>query len=166
VGSVDQDNLLAVVQLQQMVADYWHELDGREARNITDFYAEDCTFRAGANYHYTGRAGVRKFYDDRAVFVRDEKDGARTTRHTFVNLRVTVEDANNASLDFVLVNYSGGGNPPITGFEGPTMVSDVSWVCRRDAGGAWRITHFRGVPQFVSDEPFSVKVLSKKPVPL
>ena len=155
------EGVSAMLALQQLVSNYWNELDSNAARNITDFYAEDCRFSAGTIHDSTGRAGVRKFYDERAHLVRDEKGGIRTTRHTSTNLRISLHEADRATLDFVLINYSGAGAPPIGGFEGPTMVSDVRMECRRE-GREWRIVSFRGTPIFVGDEPFTQKVLARK----
>ena len=157
----DLERIAATLELQQFVADYWHELDANCAQRITEFYVDDCTFVAGANYSYSGHAGVRKFYDDRAELVRDEIDGVRTTRHTAVNLRIAFRSPGTARLEFVLVNYSGAGCTPVQGFEGPTMVCDVILDCRRDNDGGWRIVNFRGIPLFVGSEPFSRKVLAK-----
>jgi ketosteroid isomerase-like protein len=155
------DTLAATIELQQMIARYWRELDLNEARNITDFYVEDCAFVAGAHYAYTGRAGVRAFYDARAEVVRGEKDGARTTRHTYTNLLVSAEGRDHARVSFVVTNHSGGGRPPVTDYTGPTMVADVTMDCRREPDGEWRIARFTGEPLFIGAEPFTRKVVMK-----
>jgi hypothetical protein len=153
-------NPQAAMELQQLVSEYWDELDSNQARNVTNFYTEDCTFTAGQNYAAQGRAGVRKFYDERAKIVAQEKDGQRTTRHTFTNFRASFADADRARVDFVMINYSGAGTAPIV-FSGPSMVSDVAFECRRDAQGAWKIAAFIGAPMFVTNEPFAEKFLAK-----
>jgi ketosteroid isomerase-like protein len=153
--------IAARLELQQLVTDYWRELDHNGARNITDFYAEDCTFVAGVNYSLSGRAGVRQFYDARAELVQGEKDGVRTTRHTYTNLSIRLESEDKARVELVTINYSGGGHPPVTDFTGPTMVADVALDCRREPDGAWRIVRFAGAPLFVGAEPFTRKVVMK-----
>jgi ketosteroid isomerase-like protein len=154
-------NPQAAMELQQLVSEYWGELDSNQARNVTDFYLEDCSFTAGTTYSGKGRAGVRKFYDERAKFVSEEKDGIRTTRHTYANFKVAFENDNSARVDFVMINYSGSGAPPIAGFTGPSMVSDVTFECRRDAQGQWKIAAFMGTPMFVTQEGFAEKFLAK-----
>ena len=153
-------NSAAAMELQQLVSEYWDELDSNQARNVTDFYTEDCTFVAGQNFSGMGRAGVRKFYDERAKTVAQEKDGQRTTRHTFANFKVKFDSDAQARVDFVMINYSGAGAAPIV-FSGPSMVSDVTFECRRDAQGDWKIAAFKGTPLFVTNEPFAEKFLAK-----
>src|SRR5206468_3859014 len=100
---------------------------------------------AGDNYSAMGRAGVRKFYDERAKIVAEEKGGQRTTRHTVANFKAKFESDSRARVDFVMINYSGAGAAPII-FSGPSMVSDITLECRRDAQGAWKIASFKGAP--------------------
>jgi ketosteroid isomerase-like protein len=152
-------NPSAAMELQQLVSEYWDELDSNQAQNVTDFYLEDCIFTAGQNYSGKGRAGVRKFYDERARNVAQEKDG-RLTRHTFANFKVKFASDNEARVDFVMINYSGSGAAPIV-FAGPSMVSDITFECRRDAQGEWKIAAFKGQPMFVTNEPFAEKFLAK-----
>ena len=152
-------NPQAAMELQQLVSEYWDELDSNQARNVTDFYTEDCTFAAGGNFSGKGRDGVRKFYDERARVVAQEKDG-RLTRHTFANFKVKFESDSQARVDFVMINYSGSGAAPIM-FSGPSMVSDITFECRRDGQGDWKIAVFKGTPMFVTNEPFAEKFLAK-----
>ena len=158
---MDLESVSATLELQQLISDYWHELDSNGARNVTDYYTEDCSFIAGAAFNLKGRAGVRQFYDDRAKHVATEKDGIRNTRHLAANVRISLTGRNSAIVEFVMVNYSGAGAPPVKDFTGPSMVSDVYWDCRREADGKWRLVTFRGEPQFIGGENFIGKVLGK-----
>lgn len=158
---MDLESVSAILELQQLVSDYWHELDSNEARNVTDFYTDDCSYIAGASFNLKGRAGVRKFYDDRARHVATEKDGIRNTRHLAANVRISLKGKNRAAVDFVMVNYSGAGKPPVRDFTGPSMVSDVYWECVRETDGKWRLESFRGEPMFIGNEGFIGKVLGK-----
>ena len=158
---MDLDSVTATLELQRLVGDYWHELDSNGARNVTDFYTEDCSFVAGATFNLKGRAGVRQFYDDRAKHVATEKDGIRITRHLAANVRIALQDKDHARVEFVMVNYSGAGKAPVKDFSGPSMVSDVYWDCRREADGQWRLVVFSGEPQFIGGENFISKVLNK-----
>jgi ketosteroid isomerase-like protein len=150
------DTVTAIIDLQQFVAEYWNELDANEARNMADFYVEDCTYNGSP-----GREAVRKFYDERARMLREEKGGTRTVRHTFTNLRVRVDAPDRASLSFILINFAGAGKPPITDLTGPALISDMAWTCRREASGQWRIVTFGGQLLFVGNESFTNKVIAK-----
>lgn len=151
---------LAAIELLQLVSEYWYELDANKARNMPGFYHEDCSFRAGDFYSGTGKAAVSKFYRTRSKLVAEEKEGVRTTRHTYSNFKVTFADDGSADVVFVLTNYSGGGNPPITDFTGPSMVTDVALRCRRDDEGQWKIASFHGTPLFMVQEEFAEKFLN------
>lgn len=152
---------LAAIELQQFVTEYWAELDSNRARAMADFYLDDCSFSAGRSYSGNGKEGVRKFYEERAKLVAGEKDGIRTTRHVYANFGVSFEVDGTALVQFVLTNYSGGGNPPITAFAGPSMVAEVTLKCRRGAQGDWKIASFRGTPLFIANEDFTQKFLSE-----
>jgi ketosteroid isomerase-like protein len=157
--ALDQASAISVLELQLLLANYWNELDGNGARNIESFYVEDCIFTAGAHYEFKGRAGVRKFYDDREKVVAEEKDGIRNCRHTSTNVRISLEGKDKARIDFVMINYSGGGKLPVHHFKGPSMVADITWKCRREADGEWRLESFVGRPVFIGDESFISKMI-------
>jgi len=157
----DQETAVIAIELQQIVAEFAHDLDFNDCRGIADFYAEDGTFAVG-DYTHKGRAAIRKFYADRNERVRAQhKDGIRVSAHTFVNMRVTAEDKNNATVSFTNVNYAGEGHPPVRGTISPAMVTDCRMVFRREPDGIWRITSFSGKPLFVGDDPFTKASLLK-----
>ena len=89
------------------------------------------------------------------------KDGIRVAAHTFVNIRTTVEDKNNATVCFTNVNYAGEGHPPVRGTISPAMITDCRMVFRRETDGVWRIASFSGKPLFVGDDPFTRASLLK-----
>jgi hypothetical protein len=147
--------------LQQMLIDFGREADFNDARNITDFYAEDGTLVAGDST-FRGHAAIKEFYVVRNERVRrEQKDGVRTVRHTFSNVQVVIDDANDATLNFGSPNYSGAGMAPVAGLVGPTMFSDCQMKFRRQANGQWLITLFRGMPVFVGGDPFLNKTALK-----
>jgi ketosteroid isomerase-like protein len=157
----DQETAVIAIELQQLLADFVHDLDFNSCRGIADFYAEDGSFAVG-DYTHKGRAAIRKFYEERNERIRaTQKDGIRVSAHTFVNVRVVVEDKSNATLYFTNVNYAGEGHPPVRGTITPAMVTDCRMAFRREADGVWRITSFSGKPLFVGDDPFTKAALLK-----
>jgi hypothetical protein len=157
----DQETAIIALELQQILADFGHEIDFNSARNITDYYAPDGTFVVGETRH-TGRAAIRQFYDGRAEKILTEQaEGIRTARHTFTNVRVVILDDHNAALYFFNINYSGQGAPPLSGFAGPTFFSDCRMLLRREAGGEWLITEFGGEPTFIGGDSFLNRMVGK-----
>ena len=56
----DQHSALIAIELQQLIAEFAHEVDFNSGRNITDFYTEDGTFAVG-DYTHQGHAAIRGF---------------------------------------------------------------------------------------------------------
>jgi hypothetical protein len=149
----------AALDLEQMVADWCRDLDVNGGLNSTDFFTEDCIVEAG-RISYKGHAAMQKFYQDRAERVRaEQKDGVRTARHVFTNLRFLFEGNDRVTLTFLIINFSGSGKAPLFDATVPSVVSDVRFECRRDAKGQWRIAEFHGAPIFVGNDPFLIKAV-------
>jgi hypothetical protein len=157
----NQDTAIIAIELQHIVAEFAHDLDFNNGLNIADFYAEDGVFAVG-DFSYKGRPAIRKFYADRAERLALQlKDGIRVAAHTFLNVRVTVDNQDNAVVHFTNVNYGGEGHPPVLGTITPSMVTHCRMDFRRDAAGDWQIVSFSGRPLFVGDDPVSKKALLK-----
>lgn len=158
----DHESALAVVALQQLIAEWGYRLDFHGGSDVADLCTPDCTYLVGGTTH-SGPAAVNAFYAARNERVRAlQKDGVRTQRHTISNLRVTFSDADNASATFLLVNYSKEGPAPALDLTGPTIVADCQMDCRREADGEWRIALFDSQPIFIGNDPFlNAAVVSK-----
>jgi hypothetical protein len=155
------ETAVIAIELQQIVSEFAHEIDTNGGLNIAAFYAADGEFSVG-DYTHKGHAAINKFYADRAARIPPlHKDGIRVSVHTFVNMRVQVEDKNNATVFFTNVNYAGEGHPPVMGTISPAMVTDCRMVFRREADDHWRIVLFAGKPKFVGNDPFVNKQLLK-----
>ena len=142
-----------VIELQQLVVDWGHELD-QGCLNVTQYFTEDCFVDMGA-LSYTGHAAMKKFYDDRnARVLTQQKDGIRTQRHGIASLRILVDSKDRARATFLIINFSGGGKPPLLNGTTPSIVTDVLFEFRRDTGHPWRISSFIGKPQFLGNDPF------------
>ena len=156
------ETAVIALQLQQMLMEFGHELDLNGAQKIGDFYTENGAFlrTSGA---YTGRDSIAKFHRDHAMRVRGtHKDGVRTARHTFTNLRFDIQDNNHWSLYFISIYYAREGKPPVPKLAGPTTVSDCRMFCRREADGKWRIVEFGVTPIFLGNDSFSNSSVTKK----
>ena len=146
---VDQETRKAWLEVQQLLSDYWQEIDFDQARRAPEFYTEDCVLSPNAGREYRGRPGVRQFYDERA------KRGQRHTRHVVHNMRVNLETPSLARVNFILVLYATDGTGPAIDYEGPDVVMDADWLLQRDISGHWRFKELKGSPAFIGTEPYS-----------
>jgi len=152
----DEETRFLYVDLHQLIADYWNDVDTNHGNNAPDFYTEDCILEVGSERIFTGKAGIREFYQYR-------KDrGPRTTCHNFSNLRVLPEGEGGAYAEFIVVNYAADGSAPITDLVGPSLVSTVSVICKRQLDRSWCFAKLAAVPQFVGSEPYTKSVLVDK----
>lgn len=138
-------------ELSQFLGDFFKELD-RDGEKVTDFYTPDGVFSVGGRA-FEGHDGIRGFYADRLERVREQGGGVRTSRHTFVNLRIAASRADRATLEFISLTYAGDGPPPIGGSPGPSVVSDCRLECLRGPSGKWLIERFEGDAIFIGGDP-------------
>lgn len=156
----DMEKLIIAYELEQLLYDFAAEMDINNYASIGDYYTEDAVFLAGPN-RVEPREGIVQFYKTRNENVaKYQKDGARTGRHTFLNIRVIVDDANNAKIKFINVNYAGEGKAPVTGLVGPSMIADCVMTCRREADGNWRFSEFAPSSALIGEDDFMKKMLS------
>lgn len=158
----DMEKLIIAHELEQLLYDFASELDFNDGRNVQAFYTEDAAFQAGAN-RIVGRAAIVKFYELRNQNVAQyQKDGARTGRHLFLNVRVMVEDENNAKILFTNLNFAGEGKAPVSGLKGPSMIADCRMNCRRQPDGSWLFSEFAPSAALIGEDDFMKKMLALK----
>lgn len=158
----DNDNCRAsdALALQQLISEYCYELDLTGGINAFRFFTTDGRLEVGT-MAFTGHGEMKGFYRGFLEQVREsEPMGKRTTRHVFTNLRIDYVDADVAVVDFIVMNFSSGGVPPILGATSPTVISDARCKCRRSADGSWLIAEFTGAPIFLGDDPLQQKALT------
>jgi len=148
----DQTAATDAFELNQMLVDFWHELDVHGGRKATQFFTEDCVVEIGA-YAYTGHAAMKKQYDDHAEAVR-AMAGGREQRHTVSNFRVSFPEKDRATVSYIVVNFSAQGKAPVVNASTPTLVTDCRWECRRGTDGQWLVVQFSGTPIFLGNEPY------------
>lgn len=159
--TLSPDAAIIAMQLQQLLMQFAHELDTNDGREIAHFYADDGRYLVG-NCVYEGQDEITKFYNDRAIRVaREEPEGVRTGRHTYVNPHVSVGEDDNATIYFICVYFSAGGKAPILDCTGPTVIADCAMDFRRDSAGNWKIKEFRSMPVFLGNDTFVNSIVSK-----
>lgn len=143
-------------ELSQFLGEFFKELD-RDGEQVTDYYTPDGVFSVGGRA-FAGHDAINGFYADRLARVREQGGTVRTSRHTFVNLRVTASTADRATLEFINLTYAGDGPPPIGGLLGPSVVSDCRLECLRQPSGKWLIARFEGEAIFIGSDPLMNKM--------
>jgi hypothetical protein len=157
--TIDPAHIPAMIALEQTLYDYCAELDAGAAR-VTDYFTDDCAFHIGETVWH-GHAGLKEHYAADAAAVKEYyQDGRRTVRHGLLNLRIRIEDATNAAVDLIFLNFSAGGPLPFKGESAPTVVADTQLACLRGGDGHWRIRHFQAQPLFFGDDPYLNTVLA------
>lgn len=152
---------LAAFELQQLLFDYAAELDLNQCRNADRFYVEDGEFVPGSS-PLNGREAIAEFYARRNESAgRLLKDGIRTARHTFVNVRVHLAGEDEAIILCTQVNYAGEGEAPVLGLQGPGIIADCHIDCRREPDGTWRFARFAAVPALIGEDGFMVKMMAE-----
>jgi hypothetical protein len=154
------DEMLTAYQLEQLLYDFTEELDLGGSKDAGRFYTEDGAFITGAG-PIQGRAAIQAFYDRRNEnVVKYQKDGQRTGRHTFLNVRCHIHDADNATLKFTNVNYAREGGAPAQGLQGPSAVADCEMKCERQGDGNWLFSEFKPSQALLGEDDFMKLMLS------
>src|SRR4029078_11858612 len=81
------ERLLATVELQSLLSEYWNDVDTNWRRTAPEYYTEDGLFE-GPEASYQGRQKIREFYEWRV------KRGKRLAVHAVNNFRAQFEDEN------------------------------------------------------------------------
>ena len=145
--------------LQQLISEYCYELDLTGGLDSYRFFTSDGFLDVG-KMKIKGHDAMKAFYKDLVEQAKAaDPSGVRTTRHVFTNLRIAFEDTDQATVDFIVLNFSSAGAPPVFDATTPTVVSDARCKCRRESDGAWRIVEFTGAPIFVGNDPLQNKAL-------
>ena len=156
----DMEKMLLAYELEQLLYDFAEELDLREAAQLEKFYAPEAVFHAGP-VKVDGLEAIKGFYRNRNENVKKhQRDGQRTGRHTFLNVRVHIHDADSATLLFTNANYACEGPAPASGLIGPSAIADCRMECRRQADGNWLFTEFAPKQALLGEDDFMKLMLS------
>ncbi len=123
-------DLLLLVELHALEAEYWYEVDQNYGRSAPAFYELDGTFIIGDTV-LRGRDAIAGFYR------RREERGDRTARHLITNPRLTVVSEDHARFETVMSLFAGDG-VPVLDSQPAVMIADVTTEYVR-AGGTWSV---------------------------
>ncbi len=118
-------------ELEQRIAEYWHEVDVNNGAHATDFFTEDCKADL-TGLVFEGHAGVRTYFADRMT---KNRNGLRQTRHVISNMRIRPEGLDSATADFIVTSFGAEGPPPQENATLPAAISEATFECRRHADG-------------------------------
>lgn len=140
----DQESVEIAIELQQLLADFARDLDANSCLGIADFDSED------------GHGAIGDFVHESCPPTRMDsqaKESVRARGHNFVNVRIHVEDANNAVAYFTNVSYANGAQSSRRGAISASAITSCEMTLQRDLRGHWRIQEFAGTPISVGDDP-------------
>jgi hypothetical protein len=150
---LDYDTAIAMLELQQLIAAYFRELDTTQGLNSHAFFTEDGIVDIG-NMSFRGHGEMRAFYEGLIDQVRaSDPTGMRITRHAFTNLHIAFDALDQARAELLVIEFSASGTPPLLGAATPTIVTDTRLRFRRADCGEWKIFELSGQPIFAGDDP-------------
>jgi hypothetical protein len=145
--------VLLRAEIDAVLADWAYHLDHGQLEALAGLFTEDALFVTGGR-EFKGRAQIKDRYLERTV--------ARTTRHTYSGLRVSVVEGGSrpvraadgeADRPTVVrawstwVNYAANAAPPVEDV-GVYLVADFDDVLTWCADERWRISERRIIPLF------------------
>lgn len=141
-----QEKLQIAAEVAALNAEYWYEVDRNKGARAHEFFVEDGVYTT-TQKRRVGRPAIIEFYQGRQA-----REQTRTARHVITNQRVVVQDADNATGDWVLMLHAADGEPVLPSVPA-ILIADVHDVCRREADGQWRYVSRTIAPVFKSDAP-------------
>src|SRR4029077_2163586 len=119
---LDTDDLTLWYALNQLMINYWADVDSNGGAQAHEFYLPDALYAVGNN-RFEGEQKIRAFY------ARRRQRGRTTTRHLVSNLRVHRDNARNARNVGVRSLSRADGIPPFQGARPPAMIADFEAQC-------------------------------------
>ena len=124
------DDLALWCALNQMMADYWADVDENGGERAHQFYLPDGLYEIGNN-RFDGQEKIQAFYARR-------RHGTVKTRHIVSNFRVRADDKRRAQILGLMTLYRADGKSPFQGARPPAMIADFDASCVLSDGDAWR----------------------------
>ncbi|HEY3908391.1 MAG TPA: nuclear transport factor 2 family protein [Stellaceae bacterium] len=150
---LDIDDLALWHALNQLMINYWADVDQNGGNQAHEFYLPDALYAVGNN-RFEGIDKIRAFYE------RRRRLGNTTTRHLVGNVRLLPDDADQVRVVGVISLYRADGRPPIRGVRPPAMIADFEALCvLTDDRPRWRFQSHLVRPIFISsDLPASIVI--------
>jgi hypothetical protein len=137
--------------LNQLMADYWADVDENGGREAHEFYTLDAVYVTGNN-RFEGRDKIAAFYERR-------RHSAIMTRHLLCNLRAYSDTEDQARVVGLMSLYRADGKSPFQGARSPSMIADFEVRCVRGDDRRWRFQSHVLRPFIVSnDMPASIMI--------
>ena len=114
--------------LEDLNADFAYYLDHGHVDALVDLFCEDAHYSHG-DRHSHGRAEIETLFRNRAA-------AARTSRHIYSGLRLTIESPRAAKGTSVCLTFAADGPPPHP--ARPLLVADFVDRYKCDTDGRWR----------------------------
>lgn len=127
----DLERLKIRAELEQMLADFWFEVDVNHGRDAASFYTEDGVFEA-STHTYSGRPVIERFYQYR------QDRGPRVAVHVVSNFRAEILSPTRAVTTWYLTLYADDGVPVLMTAP-PIQIALSTDTCVKEADGKWRI---------------------------
>jgi len=125
------DQLRVRLEIEQLLVEYWHDVDHHWGRNAHEYFLEDGIFMNSAARGRQGREAIKDFYSGR------QDRGPRIARHVFSNLRVIMNDATHVTSEWILQIFAADGEPMLPS-EPAILVADVTDLVELCPDGRWR----------------------------
>jgi hypothetical protein len=146
------DDLMLWYKINQLMIDYWADVDNNGGRQAHEFYLPDALYAVGTNV-FEGEENIRAFYD------RRRQRGNTATRHLISNLQVFRDDTWHARAVGIMSLYRAEGHPPIEEVRPLAMIADFEARCVLGDDQLWRLQSHVVRPIFIgTDRPFSVTI--------
>src|SRR4051812_8941771 len=101
------DPLRVRLEIEQLLHDYWYEVDLNWGRKAHEFFTEDGVFRNSVGRARVGHAEIIDFYTGRVA------RGSRVVRHVVTNLRVQPVEGNEVKSNWILQIFAADGEAPL-----------------------------------------------------
>lgn len=131
--------------IEQLMVDFWHEVDVNHGANAHDYFSEDCVYTTSANTR-RGRKAIQEFYRTRLA------RGPRISRHLISNHKIVIIDHSHARGMSVLSLFAADG-VPILPSKPAIMVADLHDEIVRCDDDRWRYQSKVITPLFRGDTP-------------
>jgi SnoaL-like domain len=139
------EKLQIVREIEELMVDFWHEVDLNWGANAHNYFTEDCSYTTSMNTR-KGRDAIERFYDTR------QARGDRVSRHLVSNHKITIQDRNHASAVWVLSLFAADGKP-ILPSKAAIMMADVRDELVRGDDQRWLYRSRVVTPLFRDDTP-------------